>query len=170
MLAAGHSVCGVVTVQVRSKPLRLHFKSYCHAIPSSLLKHQELFNRQQNFNPPWRIPHGGLWEAAVKCMKYRVMKESLCTSGVQWKTHCIRTVPTQLMIWRWPSQNTFGMWTQFIVSINVWRLAGDALNITCNFLYCNYQVHRDFLITLYYLKCIFGRQVVIFQELVSVLS
>ena len=23
------------------------------------------------------------------------------------------------------------------------------MNITCNFLYCNYQVHRDFMITLY---------------------
>jgi hypothetical protein len=32
---------------------------------------------------------------------------------------------------------------------SVWRLAGDTLNITCNFLYCNHQVHRDFLITLY---------------------
>jgi hypothetical protein len=31
-----------------------------------------------------------------------------------------------------------------LVSINVWRLAGDTLNITCNFLYCNHQVHRDF--------------------------
>jgi hypothetical protein len=41
--------------------------------------------------------------------------------------------------------------TQFGVSINVWRLAGDTLNITCNFLYCNHQVHRDFLITLYIL-------------------
>ena len=30
-----------------------------------------------------------------------------------------------------------------------WRLAGYTLNITCNFLYCNHQVHRDFLITLY---------------------
>jgi len=37
---------------------------------------------------------------------------------------------------------------QFGVSINVWRLAGGTLNITCNFLYCNHQVHRDFLITL----------------------
>jgi hypothetical protein len=36
-----------------------------------------------------------------------------------------------------------------LVSTNVWILAGDTLNITCNFLYCNYQVHRDFLITLY---------------------
>jgi len=64
----------------------------------------------------------------------------------------------QLMIWRWPSQNTFGMltvlyWTrssrtQFGVSINVWKLKGDTLNITRNFLYCNHQVHRDFLITL----------------------
>ena len=26
---------------------------------------------------------------------------------------------------------------------------GVTLNITCNFLYCNYQVHRDVLITLY---------------------
>jgi len=65
----------------------------------------------------------------------------------------------QLMVLRWPSQNTFGMWTvlywtrfsktQFGVSINVWRLAGDTLNITCNFLCCNHQVHRDFLIILY---------------------
>jgi hypothetical protein len=35
-----------------------------------------------------------------------------------------------------------------LVSINVWRLAGDTLNVTCNFLCCNHQVHRDFLITL----------------------
>jgi hypothetical protein len=35
------------------------------------------------------------------------------------------------------------------VSIYVWILAGDALNITCNFLYCNRQVQTDFLITLY---------------------
>jgi len=64
-----------------------------------------------------------------------------------------------MIIWRWPSQNTLGMWTvlywtwssrtQFSVSINVWRLAEDTSNITCNFLYCNHQVHRDFLITLY---------------------
>ena len=51
------------------------------------------------------------------------------------------------MISRWPSQNTFRMWTvlyrtrsskkQFGVWINVWRLAGNSLNITCNFLYFN---------------------------------
>jgi hypothetical protein len=35
------------------------------------------------------------------------------------------------------------------VSINAWRLAGDTLNVTCNVLYCNHQVHRDFLITVY---------------------
>jgi hypothetical protein len=35
------------------------------------------------------------------------------------------------------------------VSINVWRLAGDTLNITCNFSCCNHQVHRDFVIILY---------------------
>jgi hypothetical protein len=30
-----------------------------------------------------------------------------------------------------------------LVSINVWRLAGGTLNITCNFLYCNHQVHEE---------------------------
>jgi hypothetical protein len=77
------------------------------------------------------------------------------------KTRCIRTIPTQLMIRRWPSQNTFGMWTmlywtqplrtQFSMSINVWRLVEDNLNITCNFLYCKHQVHRELVIILYYL-------------------
>jgi hypothetical protein len=36
-----------------------------------------------------------------------------------------------------------------LVSINIWRMAEDNLNITCNFLYGNHQVHRDFLITPY---------------------
>jgi len=82
---------------------------------------------------------------------YKVIRKSLCTWHLQYST--------QLMSWRRPSQNTFRMWTvlhwtrssrtQFRVSINIWRLAGDTLNITCNFLYCNRQVHRDFLITLY---------------------
>jgi hypothetical protein len=36
-----------------------------------------------------------------------------------------------------------------LVLINVWRMAGNTLNITCNSLYCNHQVHRDLLITLY---------------------
>jgi hypothetical protein len=35
------------------------------------------------------------------------------------------------------------------VSINVRRLEEGTLNITCNILYCNHQVHRDFLILLY---------------------
>jgi hypothetical protein len=36
-----------------------------------------------------------------------------------------------------------------LVSPWPWRLAEDTLNIACIFLYCNHQVHRDFLITLY---------------------
>jgi len=86
---------------------------------------------------------------------YRVIKKSLCIGRLQYGT-----IPTQLIIWRWPSQSTFVMWTvlywtrssrtHFSVSINVWRLAGDTLNITCNFLYCNHQVYRDFLITPYF--------------------
>ena len=85
---------------------------------------------------------------------YRVIKKSLCIWRLQYTT-----IRTQLMSWRRPSQNTFGMWTvlywtrtsrtQYSVSINVWRLAGDTLNTTCNFLHCNHLVHRDFLITLY---------------------
>jgi len=75
------------------------------------------------------------------------------------QTQCIRRIRTQLNSWRWSSQNTFGMWTvlywtrssrtQFGVSINVWRLAVDTLNITRKFMYCDHQVRRDFLITLY---------------------
>jgi len=77
--------------------------------------------------------------------------------------HLTITIPSQLMIWRWPSQNKFGMWTvlywtrssrtKFGESINVWRVAGDTLNITCKFLYCNHQVHRDVLIILYKYHC-----------------
>jgi hypothetical protein len=44
------------------------------------------------------------------------------------------------MSWRRPSQNTFGMWT-----VLYWTRSSR----TCNFLYCNHQVHRDFFITLY---------------------
>jgi hypothetical protein len=35
-----------------------------------------------------------------------------------------------------------------LVPINVWRLAGETMNFTCNFLCCNHQVRGDFLITL----------------------
>jgi hypothetical protein len=52
-----------------------------------------------------------------------------------------------------PRSTEHGLREQFGVSINVWRLAGDILNITCNFLCCNHQVHRDFLITLYKHVC-----------------
>jgi hypothetical protein len=45
------------------------------------------------------------------------------------------------------------------VLINVCRLAVDTLNITCKFLYCNHQVHRDFLITLYYKFILYGKQI-----------
>jgi hypothetical protein len=36
-----------------------------------------------------------------------------------------------------------------LVSINIWRLDGNNLNIACTLLYCNHQMHRDFLIILY---------------------
>jgi len=75
------------------------------------------------------------------------------------QTQRIPTIPTKFISWRWLSQNTIRMWTvlywtrssrtHFGVSINVWRLAGDKLNITWNFMYCKHQVHREFVITLY---------------------
>jgi hypothetical protein len=30
---------------------------------------------------------------------------------------CFRTIPTQLMIWGWPSQNTFGIWTMLLNTV-----------------------------------------------------
>jgi hypothetical protein len=39
-------------------------------------------------------------------------------------------------------------------AINVWRLVGDTLNITCNLLYCNHQVHRDFDHSVYYVDLV----------------
>jgi hypothetical protein len=72
-----------------------------------------------------------------------------------------QTCKNTLNSFRRPSQNTstYAVWTvlywtrsrrtQFGVSINVWRLAGYTLIITCNFLYCNHQVHRYTLIILY---------------------
>jgi hypothetical protein len=49
--------------------------------------------------------------------------------------------------WRWCASSVP---RALAVSINVWRLAGDTLNVTSDFLYCNHQVHRYFLITLYF--------------------
>jgi hypothetical protein len=103
------------------------------------------------------------WHPGVKTSKnfikgdQKVSMHAIFSCGAM-KTQCIRTIPTQFMIWSRLSKNTLAMrtvlyWTwswrtQFGVSINIWRLAGVTLNVTCNFLYCN-QVHRDFLITLY---------------------
>jgi hypothetical protein len=91
------------------------------------------------------------------CMCYMLAKHFI-QGDQKVSVHLTITIPTQSMIRRGPSQNTFRMWTvlyltrssrtQFGVSINVWRLARDTLTITCNFLYCNHQVRRDFLITL----------------------
>jgi hypothetical protein len=69
--------------------------------------------------------------------------------GVQWKTHCISTISTQMIFWRWPSQKTFGMWTvlywsrspitQFDVSImsGDWRENTWILHVTfCLWIIC----------------------------------
>jgi hypothetical protein len=81
---------------------------------------------------------------------YRMIKKTLCTWWLQlkntqkyFKQFQTLTVITQLELGK-----TDGV-SVSLVSINAWRLAGDSLNITYNFLYCNNQVHRDVLITLY---------------------
>jgi hypothetical protein len=80
---------------------------------------------------------------------YRVIKKSLCTWRLQYSTiDDLKMVITEYIrnadraIVNTVFENT-------VRRVNIWRLAGGTLNITCNFLYCNHQVHRDFLITLY---------------------
>jgi hypothetical protein len=101
------------------------------------------------------------------CMYYVFMHACLCvyiytgwskslSAPDDYSTKNMRNILNSI---RWPSQNTLecvplpyltrSLRTQFDMSINVWRLAGDTLNNTCNFLYCNHQVHTDFLINLY---------------------
>ena len=54
------------------------------------------------------LQHGGAFGSlrpgslSNRHMLYRVIKKSMCT----W-----RKIPTKLLSWRWPSQNTFGMWS-----------------------------------------------------------
>ena len=142
-------------------------KSLCAPDDYNTKKNTKKYSTLNSFNHlPWC-----LWYSWTTCLRtesflkpfdlqdLRIFLRPIFFSGVRCKTQCIRTIRTQLMSWRLTSQNIFGIWTvlywtrssrtQFGVSINVWRLAGDTLNITCNFLYCNHQVHRDFLITLY---------------------
>jgi hypothetical protein len=50
------------------------------------------------------------------------------------------------LVWVWCPPGPGGQLpSRHIEPINVWRLVEDTLNVTCNFLYCNHQVHRDFL-------------------------
>jgi hypothetical protein len=79
---------------------------------------------------------------------YRVIKTSLCT-WLQYKNmwKYFKQLQSLTMITHLKLGITDGV--SVSMSINVWRLVGDTLNITRYFLYCNHQVHRDFLITLY---------------------
>jgi hypothetical protein len=107
---------------------------------------------------PWTLLPGVAALLPIDDSYYRVIKKSLCT----WQLQYILSVFEQSSHNWWvkdghhrihsecgPRYTEHGLRQhQFGMSINVWRLAGDTLNITCNFLYCN-QVHRDFLTTLY---------------------
>jgi hypothetical protein len=82
---------------------------------------------------------------------YRLIKTSLYTWWLQYKNKqkYLKQFQSLTMITLLELGITDGV-SVSIVSINVWRLAGGTSNIACNFLYCNHQVHRDFLITLYH--------------------
>jgi hypothetical protein len=82
--------------------------------------------------------------------EYRVIKKSLCTLWLQYKNtqKYFKQFQSLTVITYLELGITDGI-SVSLVSINVWSLAGDTLNITCDFLYCNHQVHRDFLITRY---------------------
>jgi len=55
--------------------------------------------------------------------------------------HYLTLVPAQI--------NNDRDWLYAVSTKNVCRLALDPLKFTCNFLHCNHQMQRDFLITLY---------------------
>jgi hypothetical protein len=86
----------------------------------------------------------------VHTSKYGVIEMSLCTWWLSTKN--VQKYFKQFQSLTMITQLEFGITDGISVSLvsNIWRLAGDTLNITCNFLYCNHQMHRDFLITLYY--------------------
>jgi hypothetical protein len=80
---------------------------------------------------------------------YRVIKTCLCTWWLQYKKHAKNVKQFQSL--------TMTTWLKLGITDGVsvsrvytwpWRSAASS-QITCNFLYCNHQVHRDFYITLY---------------------
>jgi hypothetical protein len=85
------------------------------------------------------------------CVIYRVIIKPLCPGWLRYKKYArifYKQFKSLTMITQLELVMTDGV-SVSLVSINVWRLARNTLNITCNFLYCNHQVARDFLITLY---------------------
>ena len=66
----------VSLLTIPSNLLQFHLKSYCHAIPSSLLKHQELSHRQQNMNPP-PLMHSSPWWLVGSCSKVHELPPQL---------------------------------------------------------------------------------------------
>jgi hypothetical protein len=90
----------------------------------------------------------------LSVLKYRVIKKSLCTCWLQYRklqvmylaqSDCLaanrqgqgdtRLTLTPSVI---PNSN-------YVIMVSDW----NSLKYLCLFLYCNHQVHRDFLITLY---------------------
>jgi hypothetical protein len=97
---------------------------------------------------------GGLKKA---CYKYRVIKKSK-VSG-----HLMIMVKNKQKYFKQFQSLTMVMWLELGVTdamqntvfentvqlVNKCLETGGDTSDNCNFLYCNYQVHRDFLITLY---------------------
>jgi hypothetical protein len=84
-------------------------------------------------------------------MYIHVDKKSLCTRWLQYKNaqKYFKQFQSLAMIMYLELELSDGA-NMSLVSIKFWRLGGgDILNTTCNFLYCNIQVLREILITLY---------------------
>ena len=96
------------------------------------------------------------------CTVYRAIKTSVCTWRLQYKKHA--KIPYFKQFYHrihsecGPCYTEHGLSrTQFGVSINVWRLAGETLNITCNFLYLSSGAQRLFdhpVLSLLKLRCL----------------
>jgi hypothetical protein len=79
---------------------------------------------------------------------YRVIKKSLCTWWLQYRMlQVMFSVPRQSPDTRLTLTASVISNSNYIIMVSDW----NCLNIFVCFLYCNHQVHRDLLITLYIL-------------------
>jgi hypothetical protein len=92
----------------------------------------------------------------IMCLKYRAIKKSLCTWWLQYrKLHVLFKVsPASLQTFigtRLTLTPSVIHNSNHVIMVKEW----NCLKYFCVFLYCNHQLHRDVLITLYLLSVIY---------------